>query len=1051
MINVSNEFIQAVAQNTKTEFKATLTLADGTVREIEGADVMAGAPSFTDATSSMSSFDVGAAIIGQFDVRLNNYAGDFDAYDFTGAEIVPSVGVRLAGGTVEWVRKGRYLVEQPRTYGTVIGLTCLDLMSRFERTYDDVTTRYPATLQTIVADMCAVCNVPMESGAFANCEYAIQERPKDGLTCLAMLSYVCQIAGCFARMTNVGTLRIAWYDTAAFESEDWLDGEYFDDGRPYQSGDTADGGNFVDYSSGDAYDGGSFARRPWVNMHAFSSMSILTDDVVVTGVQVTAQDDKSEDEGGTGQEGETTLWGSKGYVLEVSDNPLVAFGKSAEVAAQIGERVVGMRFRPFDISALGDPSIEAGDPVVVTDRKQNSYRSYITSLTYKAGSYAAVSCGAETPSRNSAKGFSALTRAIVEARRAVRDERTDRERAIEQLSRELDESSGLYVTPEEQPDGSTIYYMHDKPELSESGIVWKMTAEAIGISTDGGETYPYGLDVSGTAILNRIYTIGLDADYINTGSITVRDPRTRNVMFSADYDTGEVYVNGASVKVDTSTTLTDALGAMRSNITSLQQDSQGISATVTSMQAVYATCGTAQGTAAKVATCADFKLRKGAMVSVKFTYANTASNPTLNVNNTGAKAIYLNSAPIQQDNWWASGDIVTLVYSGVYWYVVDGAVYKQLNSTNEAVSSLELRADSFDVSIRSTQATYGTCSTAASTQTKVVTIAGFAKYVGATVTVRFTYANTATNPMLKLQADTSGKNATSGYIYVNGSNMGSAFYWKAGDVVTFVWDGTYWRVGDGGTLSQIQVLKDSIKLEVTNFALGSTASIKMSVGGSTVTSASADLSKVRQAFANDSSQITISAGRVTFNTGTFVVNSTYFKVSSTGVITATSGTIGGFTISSSEIYNSVITLRNDGLRLKRDGIEIGQIGTNNMTGYSYQRGLVFDLEASGNYMAWAAKSSSSDSSYTIKLLYANKTTNGFAAGRLSVSCDLDLRNYRAYNFWIDPNTGGANGGITGTMSFVKVTGVRKSDGTLTNWVNDCRLQFKNGLLISATW
>jgi hypothetical protein len=233
------------------------------------------------------------------------------------------------------------------------------------------------------------------------------------------------------------------------------------------------------------------------------------------------------------------------------------------------------------------------------------------------------------------------------------------------------------------------------------------------------------------------------------------------------------------------------------------------------------------------------------------------------------------------------------VYSGTYWYVVDGAVYKQLNTTNSAVSSLELRSDAFEVSIASVQATYGTCSTAAGTQTKAVTVAGFRKYVGATVTVRFTYANTASNPMLKLQSDSSGSNAATGYILVNGSYMSGGNNWAAGDVVSFVWDGTYWRVGDGGTLSKIQVLKNSITLEVSNLALGSTASIKMSVGGTTVTNVSADLSKVRRAFANDSSAITISAGIITFNSNTIVVNSTNFKVTSTGVVTATSASLQG--------------------------------------------------------------------------------------------------------------------------------------------------------------
>ena len=64
------------------------------------------------------------------------------------------------------------------------------------------------------------------------------------------------------------------------------------------------------------------------------------------------------------------------------------------------------------------------------------------------------------------------------------------------MAKKLESSSGLFCTKEEQPDGSIIYYMHDKATLADSMIVWKLTAEAIGISTDGGKTYPTGLDAT---------------------------------------------------------------------------------------------------------------------------------------------------------------------------------------------------------------------------------------------------------------------------------------------------------------------------------------------------------------------------------------------------------------------------------------------------------------------------------------------------------------------------------------------------------------------------
>lgn len=82
----------------------------------------------------------------------------------------------------------------------------------------------------------------------------------------------------------------------------------------------------------------------------------------------------------------------------------------------------------------------------------------------------------------------------------------------------------------------------------------------------------------------------------------------------------------------------------------------------------YLTCSTAAGTVAKTVSCTNFKLATGVTCSVKFTNANTAANPTLNVGSTGAKAIYYNDAVASSSNSWSANEIVTFVYSGSSWY-----------------------------------------------------------------------------------------------------------------------------------------------------------------------------------------------------------------------------------------------------------------------------------------------------------------------------------------------------------------------------------------------
>jgi hypothetical protein len=62
----------------------------------------------------------------------------------------------------------------------------------------------------------------------------------------------------------------------------------------------------------------------------------------------------------------------------------------------------------------------------------------------------------------------------------------------------------------------------------------------------------------------------------------------------------------------------------------------------------YGVCSTAAGTAGKLVPCPGFVLVTGSKIDVKFTVANTAANPTLNVNNTGARAIFWNGKSVDK-------------------------------------------------------------------------------------------------------------------------------------------------------------------------------------------------------------------------------------------------------------------------------------------------------------------------------------------------------------------------------------------------------------------
>lgn len=536
MLSISSEYELSLNENSNQLIKAKITFADNTVRNLTGDDIVA--CSFDQQTSSDSAFDIGTAIIGQMTITLNNHDGRFDACDFTKAQFIVWVGKQLSKGT-EWIQRGVYTANQPDSYNGTIAISALDNMSKFEKPFRTFLASVGAlqganaSVRTLLTDMCRHCGVTWADGgdkAFdTKFEYGYVD---SNATCRQALAYACQALCVNASITNDGRLRTVWYDSAPFEAEADLDGGQFDSAKPYATGASKDGGNFTDYSSGASADGGTFfTNRNVHRLYAFSNITVNTDDVVITGVRVT---ERSVTVGSKTTNGGTYTVGTEGYVLDVSNNPLIIPGTGKSAADRIGAKVIGLRFRPFSGKHICVPSLEAGDCAYVIDRKQNVYKTYVTRVKYSVNGGMTVSCGAKSASRNSADNAGASTSAVVKARNELHQELGIRDENIKNLGETLANASGLYHTEAKQPDGSTVYYLHDKPTTGQSQIIYKVTASGIGISTDAGKTYATGLSADGNAVLNRIYAIGINADYLTTGRIS-----SKNGNSFIDLDTEE--------------------------------------------------------------------------------------------------------------------------------------------------------------------------------------------------------------------------------------------------------------------------------------------------------------------------------------------------------------------------------------------------------------------------------------------------------------------------------------------------------------------------------
>ena len=532
MRNLSTEFKEQQNSGNRNYLKyADFTFTDGSTLSIADKDLWSNGFKFEDAVSQSGSFDIGAAIVNKLTLQINNFSGKYTDYIWDGARVVCYIGLELSTG-IEKIRICTMTVtDAPYQNTAIISLTCEDSMRLFDRDYSESKMSYPATRLQIIQDACEVCGVTLQSTRFDNDDFVIQNRPDDSsITFRQVIAWVAQMGCQWAKSDEYGRLCLGWYEREV------PDKFYNLVETPWKD---TDGNDILDTKGAQiitimkkgitAIDTNEFT--PWLY------------DIEITGIKVTEYVENSSQ-----NEAKTYQSGKSGYVIEISDNKLIQEGSGEKVCQIIAERCVGLKFRPFTTGALTNIAWEAGDTIAISDRNGKQYKSFLTSVTLNPGAFEQLECSAKSVSRNKQKQYTLGQQVQAENKKNLKDERTAREKALEELSQRLAESSGTYTTVETQPDGSNIYYLHNKPQLSDSDIVWKMTAEAWAVSTDGGQHWNGGMTVDGDVIARILTATGVNADWINTGTIKAID-KDGNTTFLVDVTTGRVVINADSVQV----------------------------------------------------------------------------------------------------------------------------------------------------------------------------------------------------------------------------------------------------------------------------------------------------------------------------------------------------------------------------------------------------------------------------------------------------------------------------------------------------------------------
>lgn len=260
--------------------------------------------------------------------------------------------------------------------------------------------------------------------------------------------------------------------------------------------------------------------------------------------------------------------------------------------------------------------------------------------------------------------------------------------------------------------------------------------------------------------------------------------------------------------------------------------------------------------------------------------------------------------------------------------------------------------------------------------------------------------------------------------YSTTNEMNSAINAKANEITTSV-SSLYARKSEiniaNGKINDLEIWKKSAEVKITDSAIVST-----------VTESSTYRNSVNSLIEQKASSIRLKADQISWE-------STYSSMTANGTLTCRNATIEG-TIHSDN-GDDEIYIRSARMDFIRDGVDVGNIGTNVYYNNNALKGLTFDLDHTGSYMAWGAKRSASESTFLMKWAYASDDVGRYGANTLNAGCDIDMHNYSIKNVWLSGIV--APNGYNGWTGEIPIY-YKKGDSYYTSSIT-----VSNGIITSA--
>ncbi len=368
--------------------RATLTLATGYVFSLTGDDILS-----YNLTEGASGGDMllGSALSAHGSLTLLSPDGAWQSggsrlgnRTLLGADVHIEIGV-LSGNDVLYAPAGSFIVSRVEAAEgeNAVTLSGYDaLLHTFALTFIDQLT-YPCTLQSILQHIAAQAGCSINGTPLCNADTLIPQRPDwgDGCTLRQALAWVCGAMGCFARLTRDDRIALV---PLSHTSD-----------RPLAASDlqalTLEDTCF------------SFNRLRVIprGRHSGAFEEIALDDTLSAG------DDNT---------------------LTIDDNPLFHADSAAlqPLMQQLCQSLSGFSFTPFSLTFCGDPTLEIGDFLTITDLKGISHPALLFSqqLLFQGALSAHLSCemsngGVHLPRIITSSGklsTNALTDGIIAAR-----------------------------------------------------------------------------------------------------------------------------------------------------------------------------------------------------------------------------------------------------------------------------------------------------------------------------------------------------------------------------------------------------------------------------------------------------------------------------------------------------------------------------------------------------------------------------------------------------------------------------------------------------------